>query len=215
MKYARECGLIQCISGSYSNGSHNFSKIYAWNKVCEHQLRELFRDFHIIIPNVKLDRTSEVDFDSFQADDAELYYKIRLGSGMMTPNMTHDKAVSILSRKYEPILKPIYERNAFYNEGRPVEQQLKLELNTHISPKGFNTKNGCRSTASCSSFKKTRTLDDEYTGIYFDEYFRDSFGEDFIEIDVKGSVPRITRLVNYGIWDDEDLDPYESMFKGV
>ena len=36
---------------------------------------------------------------------------------------------------------------------------------------------------------------------------------DIVEYDVKSSVPRISRLMNYGIWESQDLDFYEILFK--
>ena len=42
VQYALACGLVQCVNDSYAYGRKgHMAKKYAWNKVCEHQLREL------------------------------------------------------------------------------------------------------------------------------------------------------------------------------
>ena len=111
VKYALECGLMQCVNDNYAYGRRgHIAKKYAWNKVCEHQLRELMKKHGILIPSVS--RDSELPpFEKPEAseDVNQLYYKIRLGKGMRTPGMTEQKVSQILSYKHRHVLEPMLE----------------------------------------------------------------------------------------------------------
>ena len=214
VKYALACGLIQCVNDSYAYGKRgHIAKKYAWNKVCEHQLRELMKKRGILIPSVS--RDSELEpFEKSEAseDAAQLYYKVRLGKGMRTPGMTEQKVSQILSYKHRHVLEPMLDRMAFVNEGRAEAEKLNFRFHVRIT-NGFNVKNGCRAYSLAGGLVKESKKDDENEES-FEEYFRRTRNDEPVEYDVKGSVPRINRLVNFGVWDDWNIDPYSEMFPG-
>ena len=60
VKYAKACGLVQCVNDTYYYGrSGSLAKKYAWNKVCEHQLRDLMKKHGILVPSVSRDSELE------------------------------------------------------------------------------------------------------------------------------------------------------------
>ena len=214
VQYALACGLIQCVNDSYAYGKRgHIAKKYAWNKVCEHQLRELMKKHGILIPSVS--RDSELEpFEKPEAseDAAQLYYKVRLGKGMRTPGMTEQKVSQILSYKHRHVLEPMLDRMAFVNEGRAEAEKLNFRFHVRIT-NGFNVKNGCRAYSLAGGLVKESKKQD-VNEESFEEYFRRTRNDEPVEYDVKGSVPRINRLVNSGVWDDWNTDPYSEMFAG-
>lgn len=216
IRYARECGLIECVEGSFRFGSRsNRAKKYAWNKVCEHQLRDLMKEYDVIIPT-RFSGESELetgDECDSKINDKELYYKVRIGKGMRTPGLTEQEVRHILHRKHRHVLDPMLERLAYYNEGRPDIEKLNFRFNIRIT-NGYNVKNGCRASSVAGGLKKEDQPKHENDGEYFEEYFRRAYGDEPVEYDVKGSIPRINRLVNFGVWDAWDEDPYSRMFRG-
>ena len=216
VRYAEECGLIQCVDGSFRFGSrNNRAKRYAWNKVCEHQLRDLMKKHGVIIPtrfSGEGDPIPEEELES-EVNEKELYYKVRIGKGMRTPGLTERDVSAILSRKHRYVLYPMLRRLDIYNEGRPDIEKLNFRFNIRIT-NGYNVKNGCRASSIAGGFKKEDQPKHENDGEYFEEYFRRVYGDEPVEYDVKGSIPRINRLVNFGVWDAWDEDPYSRMFKG-
>ena len=214
VKYAKACGLIQCVNDTYYYGrSGSLAKKYAWNKVCEHQLRDLMKKYGILVPSVF--RDSELEpFEKPEAseDVQQLYYKVRLGKGMRTPGLTERKVVQILSWKHRNVLRPFQDRLEYVNEGRPDAEKLNFRFNVRIS-NGFNVKNGCRAFSLAGGLVKESKRRDPGEES-FEEYFRRTRKDEPVEYDVKGSVPRINRLVNFGVWDDWDVDPYSEMFPG-
>ena len=214
VQYARDCGLIQCVNDSYAYGRRgHVAKKYAWNKVCEHQLRELMKKHGVLIPSVS--RDSELPpFDAPETSDDvnQLYYKVRLGKGMRTPGMTEQKVSQILSYKHRHVLEPMLDRIAFVNEGRAEAEKLNFRFSVRIT-NGFNVKNGCRAYSLAGGLVKESKKADEGEES-FEEYFRRTRNDEPVEYDVKGSVPRINRLVNSGMWDDWNVDPYAEMFAG-
>lgn len=214
VKYAKACGLIQCVNDTYYYGrSGSLAKKYAWNKVCEHQLRDLMKKYGILVPSVF--RDSELEpFEKPEAseDVQQLYYKVRLGKGMRTPGLTEQKVVQILNWKHRNVLRPFQDRLEYVNEGRPDAEKLNFRFNVRIS-NGFNVKNGCRAFSLAGGLVKESKRRDPGEES-FEEYFRRTRKDEPVEYDVKGSVPRINRLVNFGVWDDWDVDPYSEMFPG-
>lgn len=216
IRYAQDCGLIECVEGSFRfGGRNNRAKRYAWNKVCEHQLRDLMKKHGVIIPT-KFSGESELEPDEeldSKINEKELYYKVRIGKGMRTPGLTEPEVRHILHRKYKYVLDPMLERLAYYNEGRPDIEKLNFRFNIRIT-NGYNVKNGCRASSIAGGLKKEGLPKHENDGEYFEDYFRRAYGDEPVEYDVKGSIPRINRLVNFGVWDAWDEDPYTRMFKG-
>lgn len=214
VQYALACGLIQCVNDSYVYGRRgHIAKKYAWNKVCEHQLRELMKKHGILIPSVS--RDSELPpFEKPEASDdiQQLYYKVRLGKGMRTPGLTEQKVSQILSYKHRYVLEPMLDRIAFVNEGRTEAEKLNFRFHVRIT-NGFNVKNGCRAYSLAGGLVKESKKQD-VNEESFEEYFRRTRNDEPVEYDVKGSVPRINRLVNFGVWDDWNVDPYSEMFAG-
>ena len=214
VQYALSCGLIQCVNDSYAYGRKgHIAKKYAWNKVCEHQLRELMKKHGILIPSVS--RDSELQpFEKPEAseDAAQLYYKVRLGKGMRTPGLTEQKVSQILSYKHRNVLEPFLDRLEYVNQGRTEAEKLQFKFNVKIT-NGFNVKNGCRAYSLAGGLVKESKKQDAGEES-FEEYFRRTRNDEPVEYDVKGSVPRINRLVNFGVWDDWNVDPYSEMFAG-
>ena len=214
IQYALACGLIQCVNDNYAYGKKgHIAKKYAWNKVCEHQLRELMKKHGILIPSVS--RDSELPpFEKPEAseDVNQLYYRVRLGKGMRTPGMTEQKVIQILSYKHRHVLEPMMDRIAYVNEGRIDAEKLNFRFHVRIT-NGFNVKNGCRAYSLAGGLvKESKKAGDSEES--FEEYFRRTRGDEPVEYDVKGSVPRINRLVTSGVWDDWNVDPYAEMFQG-
>lgn len=214
--YAKECGLIQCVDDAFRFGSrNNRAKRYAWNKVCEHQLRGLMKKHGILVPSFSRDSELPPFSEDLETKcrEQELYYKVRIGKGMRTPGLTEQQVSEILSRKHRYVLEPMLKRLAEYNEGRPDAEKLNFRFNIRIT-NGFNVKNGCRAASIAGGLKKESEPHSENDGEYFEDYFRRAYGDEPAEYDVKGSVPRINRLVNFGVWDDWKTDPYAEMFDG-
>lgn len=171
------------------------------------------KKYGILVPSVF--RDSELEpFEKPEAseDVQQLYYKVRLGKGMRTPGLTEQKVVQILSWKHRNVLRPFQDRLEYVNEGRPDAEKLNFRFNVRIS-NGFNVKNGCRAFSLAGGLVKESKRRDPGEES-FEEYFRRTRKDEPVEYDVKGSVPRINRLVNFGVWDDWDVDPYSEMFPG-
>lgn len=214
VRYASECGLIQCVNDSFRFGAKNsWAKKYAWNKVCEHQLRELMKKHGVLIPSVSGDGEHPAfEKPEVPDNDQQLYYRVRLGKGMRTPGLTEQDVAWILSYKHRFVLEPMLDRIGFVNKGRTEAERLNFRFSVKIT-NGYNVKNGCRAYSLAGGLtKESKKTDDNEES--FEEYFRRTRNDEPVEYDVKGSVPRINRLVNFGVWDDWNADPYSEMFKG-
>lgn len=119
LEYAKKCGLIQQISKSYSVG--HFCKKYCVNCEILKQLRELCKDYKIVIPTNFNDKV-DVILDKPVLNKSELYYKVRLDKCMRTPGLSKDDISRILTYKYQDVLRPMLSRIEIYNQGRPEEQ---------------------------------------------------------------------------------------------
>ena len=70
---------------------------------------------------------------------------------------------------------------------------------------------GIRATNSLCNIKKVKENDDRENQIYRDDILEQyGLNEGF---DVKSSVPRVTYLINNGVWLDSDIDLYEKMYE--
>ena len=117
-----------------------------------------------------------------------------------------------MSYKHRHVLGPFLDRLAYVNEGRAETEKLNFRFSVKIT-NGFNIKNGCRAYSLAGGLvKESKKTDDGEES--FEEYFRRTRNDEPVEYDVKGSVPRINRLVDSGVWDDWNVDPYTEMFPG-
>lgn len=221
IRYARGCGLAQCVDNSYKTYSslrrRSFSKKYAINTVVLVQLKELMREAGIAVPkklNADAKPISREALASMRHTKEELYYKVRLGKCMKTPGLKEEDVARMLSYKYQDVLYPMLSRIELYNKGRPDEQKMSFNFNIRFDKNGYNIKNGCRAW-SYAAMKPTEAKAKHKGEETFESWFKQEFGTKPWEYDVHSSVFKINRGFNTGTWEDSNEDSYAVMFPNV
>jgi hypothetical protein len=224
LQYAKEIGLLYCVSESYSN-KLCYCKEYAYDKRVEKKLIELFNDYHISHNSKSYNKSyviSIIDTFKRERDEWELYdeymknAKIRIVQQTRLP-IKEGQIIMGLSEvypQYLEMLETIDEDNATmelidYDYAIPT---FKKDKQGNITRIGIRKTNGyCnlkvhgyedrQSWENLGEQEKRRIRDVVMTrrlgGVY--------------ENDVKSSIYRITYLLNNGEWLDREIDLYPRM----
>lgn len=134
--------------------------------------------------------------DNFSTTEFEEYLTVCLYKNY--PELEH----------YQNIADEINE--TFFSDDLDRQIQFKPSFTWNKGNK-IVRKIGIRATNSLVSVKKEKEDGDEDGTIYRDDILK-RYGLSY-EFDVKSSVPRVTYLLNNGVWMDNNFDFYEVMFK--
>lgn len=146
-----------------------------------------------------------------QKEEDRLMTTTRFGKVRIPVEYDDETIKAILYKKYPQILDYkllALEINAKIHDYYQIKFEPKItRANKYI------VKIGIRATNPIC-LKHTIKKHPEYEYKFSREYSLDNiFGKDnWEEYDIKGSVPRISRLVNFGEWEDSLIDPYEVMY---
>lgn len=218
IRLGRRVCLVQCVNEKYRFGNFRwkFSKQYAWNKSIEKMVLNLIRvhNIQVRVHKKEIDNviTDEVNDDSH--DPSENSKKIKVSSKLKGIDTTNNDARSALGYRYNGSSKETKGWSDFMNRFMlPPEQRIKFDYNLHYSPKGFLTKVGIRATSMICSTKAHRNGNENYTGVYRDDYLDSQFGKgNWDKYDVNGSIYQVAHLISTGEWLGNKVDPYEMMF---
>ena len=224
LQYAKEIGLLCCVSESYSN-KLGYCKEYAYDKRVERKLIELFNDYHISHKSKSYNKSYVISIiDRFKKDKEqwELYEEYMKKSKIRIVQQTRialDEGhiimgLSEMYPQYIEMLETIDEDNSSmelidYDYAIP---SFKFDKDKNATKIGIRKTNAycnlkvrgyedSQSWENLSEKEKCRIRDVVITrrlgGVY--------------ENDVKSSIYRITYLLNKGEWLDRSIDLYPRM----
>lgn len=195
----------KCKSYVYCKETEDLVKEYCiTNNINKYQIKNKYTIENKFGEEVKSFEPSEVRFnsktqflkpDNWSTTDFEEYLTMCLYENY--PQLQH----------YQDLADTINE--TYYNDD--FDRQIQFRPNFTWS-KGNKSvrKIGIRSTNSLVSCKKSREEDDQENLLYRDDVLK-RYGLSY-EFDVKSSVPRVTYLLNRGVWLDNNVDLYQTMY---
>ena len=224
LQYAKEIGLLYCVSESYSN-KLGYCKEYAYDKRVEKKLIELFNDYHISHNSKSYNKSYVISIiDKFKKDKEqwELYEEYMKKSKIRIVQQTRialDEGhiimgLSEMYPQYIEMLETIDEDNSSmelidYDYAIPTFKFDKDKNATRI---------GIRKTNAYCNLK-VRGYEDSHSWENLSEKEKCRIRDVVIsrrlggvyENDVKSSIYRITYLLNNGEWLDREIDLYPRM----
>lgn len=224
LQYAKEIGLLYCVSESYSN-KLGYCKEYAYDKRVEKKLIELFNDYHISHNSKSYNKSYVISIiDKFKMDKEqwELYEEYMKKSKIRIVQQTRialDEGhiimgLSEMYPQYIEMLETIDEDNSSmevidYDYAIPTFKKDK---------RGDITRIGIRKTNAYCNLK-VRGYEDRQSWENLGEKEKCRIRDVVItrrlggvyENDVKSSIYRITYLLNNGEWLDREIDLYPRM----
>ena len=224
LQYAKEIGLLYCVSESYSN-KLGYCKEYAYDKRVEKKLIELFNDYHISHNSKSYNKSYVISIiDKFKKDKEqwELYEEYMKKSKIRIVQQTRialDEGhiimgLSEMYPQYIEMLETIDEDNSSmelidYDYAIPTFKFDKDKNATRI---------GIRKTNAYCNLK-VRGYEDSHSWENLSEKEKCRIRDVVIsrrlggvyENDVKSSIYRITYLLNNGEWLDSEIDLYPRM----
>ena len=210
IKMTKKIGLIICTDVSYTFGqkdqTKNRSRKYIWNKVVQDVVLRMIehekitvRKPHSAPMSTSYDYVTELASALLASKSAP-----KFSSKLRISNALDSIIIRALELRYPQLL--YYQRRCeemAERFGLDVTQRLTFEPSIHRSPsKKYVTKIGIRAYSPVCALEKDER----------DEYLRHTFDSDFMEYDVKSSIYRVTKLLNYGIWEDDSVDLYTQMY---
>ena len=220
LQLACKVDLLKCVGEKFRFGRYEtYCKCYILNKVVQDLIKSLIAKHDINFTKYLVVNCKSKDFarDGVQGFvfDKEKHYNVLFSSRLRIPNMTDDECLEILYRTY-PFLVEYQaladEMNRTYLADTP-EQQIVFQPSINRSRTGFITSIGIRATSKVCSFKEHENANVGYKGIWRKDYLKTFFGTDQIySYDVKSSIYRVSHLMNFGEWADEDIDFYERIY---
>ena len=215
LEVAQKVGLIKCMEDTYHFGAFSpYPKEYAYNKAAQAVLKQLFADYAVEGLPVPQGEECEVKAEE-AATLEEAYrnspYKFRFASKTRMANTSDALALYGLQKTY-PQLAEYAAKVEALNANLPPDERIMFTPTITRNARGdMITKLGIRATNSLVSLPKdgSATDMDPFTRA---EMLMAKFGEDWTEVDVKSSVPRVNYLLTHGAWLDNDLDLYAAMY---
>ena len=220
LELACKVDLLKCTNEKYRFGQYGtYAKTYIYNKVVQDLIKSLIVKYDInftkyIVVNCKSDDITYNSGHEFSFDK-EKHYNVVFSSRLRIPNMTDEECLGILHKTY-PFMREYQaladEMNRTYLKDCP-EQQIVFQPSIKRSKSGYITSIGIRATSKVCSFKEHENENVGYKGVWRRDYLKDFFETDQIySYDVKSSIYRVSHLINFGEWADENLDFYEKIY---
>ena len=220
LQLACKVDLLKCVGEKFRFGRYEtYCKCYILNKVVQDLIKSLIAKHDInftkyLVVNCKSKESVRDGVQGFTFDK-EKHYNVLFSSRLRIPNMTDEECLEILYRTY-PFLAEYQaiadEMNRTYLADTP-EQQIVFQPSINRSRTGFITSIGIRATSKVCCFKEHKNANVGYKGIWRKDYLKTFFGTDQIySYDVKSSIYRVSHLMNFGEWADEDIDFYERIY---
>jgi hypothetical protein len=211
---AQRVGLLKCLEETYHFGAFSpYPKEYAYNKQAQAVLKQLFAAYDV--EGLPMPQGEEAEAIKADATLEEAYrnspYKFRFSSKTRMANTSDALALYGLNKTY-PQLAEYAAKVAAINANLPPDERIMFQPTITRNAKGdMITKLGIRATNSLVSLPKdgSATDMDPYTRA---EMLQAKFGEEWTEVDVKSSVPRVNYLLNHGEWLENGIDLYERMY---
>jgi len=222
IKMTKKIGLIICTDVSYTFGqkdqTKNRSRKYIWNKAVQDVVLRMIEHEKINVrkPNssptlTSYDHVTELA-SALLASKSAPKFSSKLRLACSTRSVTSSRIGNALDSIIIRALELRYPQLLYYQRrceemaerfGLDMTQRLTFEPSIHRSPsKKYVTKIGIRAYSPVCALEKDER----------DEYLRHTFEEPFVEYDVKSSIYRVTKLLNYGIWEDDGVDLYTQMY---
>ena len=220
LQLACKVDLLKCVGEKFRFGQYEtYCRCYIFNKAVQDLIKGLVAKHNInftkyLVVNCKSKESVRDGVQGFTFDK-EKHYNVLFSSRLRIPNMTDEECLGILYRTY-PFLAEYQaladEMNQTYLADTP-EQQIVFQPSINRSRTGFITSIGIRATSKVCSFKEHENANKDYKGIWRKDYLKEFFGIDKIySYDVKSSIYRVSHLVNFGEWVEDDIDFYERIY---
>ena len=215
LEAAEKVGLIKCMEETYHFGAFSpYPKEYAYNKAAQAVLKQMFAAYDVEglpVPPGEENAVTAQEAATLEEAYKNSPYKFRFSSKTRMANTSDALALYGLNKTY-PQLSEYAAKVAAINANLPPDERIMFQPSITRNAKGdMITKLGIRATNSLVSLPKdgSATDMDPFTRA---EMLTAKFGEDWTEIDVKSSVPRVNYLLTHGAWLDNDLDLYAAMY---
>ena len=209
---AQKVGLLKCLEETYHFGAFSpYPKEYAYNKQAQTVLKQLFADYAVEGLPMPQGEDKPVTAATLEEAYKTSPYKFRFASKTRMANTSDALALYGLNKTY-PQLSEYAAKVAAINANLPPDERIMFQPSITRNQKGdMITKLGIRATNSLVSLPKDGSASDidPFTRA---EMLQAKFGEDWTEVDVKSSVPRVTYLLNHGEWLDNQIDLYAQMY---
>ena len=195
---------------------------YYYSKNIQNILKKIIEKYNIVIKqnikeNIKQETISTLStrtkVETFENTD-----KIRFSSKLSIPCTEKDMEEIVKASLYnnypqlEVYQKMADEMNKALNEANQISFQPTI---TYDKSKKYIKKIGIRATNTLVSAKKDKTENKDFHGKYKEDVLKEQLGDKYYEFDVKSSVPRVTKLLNTGIWEDNKEDIYEQIYNNM
>lgn len=224
IKAMKQIGLITIYDEHYQfnayYGKDNKAKLYAYNYDAEVLLKKYCEENDILKYQISNKKTrkqrKQLDCEvlTFENDTVKFNSKQHLLKPTNWSTTEFEDYLSDVLAENYPQLE-VYKRladelnNKYYQDDAERRISFKEKFTWNKGNKAVR-KIGIRATNSTVSAKKEREENDEEWIKYRDDYLN-KYNLHY-EFDVKSSVPRITYLLNHGVWLDNSIDLYKMIF---
>ncbi len=212
IKTAETVGLLKCVESQFHFSSWSaYARKYAWNKQAQQTIKALCETEGItstaVLKAKGPEEAPEADLEALYAAAPDKY---RLTSSTRLDGVSDDLMRYGIRRNY-PMIREYEKKVAELNETLPLDERIKFEISVTRSKAGLVTKAGIRATNPLVSLKDEKHCADGETCMTRQKMLKAKFGR-WTEIDVRSSVPRVTYLLNKGVWLPQSVDLYERMY---
>ena len=193
---------------------------YYYSKNIQKIIKNIIEKYKIVVKqNIKENISEELTlFERTKVKTFEDIDKIRFSSKLSIPCTEKDMDNIVKASLYnnypqlEVYQKMADEMNKTLNEANQISFQPTI---TYDKSKKYIKKIGIRATNTLVSAKKDKTENKDFHGKYKEDVLKEQLGDKYYEFDVKSSVPRVTKLLNTGIWEDNNKDIYEEIYNNM
>ena len=195
-------------------------KEYYYSKNIQNIIKKIIEKYKIVVKqNIKENISEELTlFERTKVKTFENTDKIRFSSKLSIPCTEKDMDNIVKASLYinypqlEVYQKMADDMNKTLNEANQISFQPTI---TYDKSKKYIKKIGIRATNSLVSAKKDKVENKDFHGKYKEDVLKEQLGDKYYEFDVKSSVPRVTKLLNTGIWEDNNKDIYEEIYNNM
>ena len=197
-------------------------KEYYYSKNIQNIIKKVIEKYNIVVKqNIKENIKQNIEeliskrtkVETFENTD-----KIRFSSKLSIPCTEKDMDNIVKASLYinypqlEVYQKMADDMNKTLNEANQISFQPTI---TYDKSKKYIKKIGIRATNTLVSAKKDKVENKDFHGKYKEDVLKEQLGDKYYEFDVKSSVPRVTKLLNTGIWEDNTVDIYEEIYNNM
>ena len=193
---------------------------YYYSKNIQNIIKKIIDKYNIVVKqNIKENISEELTLsERTKVQTFENTDKIRFSSKLSIPCTEKDMDNIVKASLYinypqlEVYQKIADEMNKTLNEANQISFQPTI---TYDKSKKYIKKIGIRATNSLVSAKKDKVENKDFHGKYKEDVLKEQLGDKYYEFDVKSSVPRVTKLLNTGIWEENNKDIYEEIYNNM